>query len=229
MKILLYNDNYDEIGGVETYFKQLPQGLRELGHEVYIFSFSEKSSIKGYNFIYKKTKTNVFSRFFSSFIFNFRTYRLFKKCLKEVKPDIIHINHNFEYTNSILLAIKKSKIPVIQSLHDYTIICPKGWCIDKNWNECKGGFGLKCLRCIPFIHFIAYSLFYPLKVNFTKSVIKYFATGSKKFINKLKKQNFRNVFWLPYFVDFSYQKFTKNIKKEKNLILFVGRFRDTLR
>lgn len=226
MRILLYNDNYDEIGGVETYFRLLPDGLRKLGREVYIFSFAEEKKISKYEYIYKKPKKNLLSRVFSSFVFDFKVYSLFNKCIKEVKPEIIHINHNSDYTNSILYALKKNKIPVLQSLHDYTIICPLGSCIDNKNMECHGTFSIKCIRCLPFVHFLVYAIFFQYKVKFTRKVIKSFATGSKKFIDKLRKHNFYNVYWLPYFVDSSYQKKVKKIKKEENTILFVGRFRE---
>lgn len=225
MKILLYNDDYDEVGGGEIYIKQLHKKLIELDYNAFIFAFAKEEDIGGYTCVYKKkSKTNKFSRFLASFIFDIRAYRLFRKCIEKIQPDIIHINHNNAYTNSILLAAKQSGIPVVNSICDYTVICPIGWCVNKELNECDGGFGMKCRGCMPFFHFMAYLLFYPLKIKFMKRVIKNFIVGGKRFAEKLRENGFKNVFWLPYFVNSSYRQTVINVKKEKNLILFVGRF-----
>ncbi len=48
-----------------------------------------------------------------------------EQLIKDTKPDIVHL-HNIYYhlSPSILLVLKKYKIPVVMTLHDYKMICP---------------------------------------------------------------------------------------------------------
>lgn len=223
MKVLLYNDNYKHIGGVETYFLSIYTELKKRGHEVYIFSFGDKKITEQNKLIYKKPEIGLLRRTISSFIFNSTVYSNFKRYIKKIKPQIIHLNHNQNYSNSILLSIKKSKPKALQSIHDYSLFCPRLFYTPKG-NKCRKNFcSLECLRngCVPFHYFIWYSLVYWTKRYFVKKVIKYFITGSKNLKEYMESKGLSNVYHIPYAIDV--KKFKLKIKKRKPNILFVGR------
>ncbi|MEF9438054.1 MAG: glycosyltransferase, partial [Candidatus Mariimomonas ferrooxydans] len=48
-----------------------------------------------------------------------------EKLIKKEKPDIAHLqNIHHHITPSIFYPLKKHNVPIIWTLHDYTIICP---------------------------------------------------------------------------------------------------------
>ena len=57
----------------------------------------------------------------------------FKSLLNKENPDIIHV-HNFfpQITPSIFFAAKEKNIPIIQTLHNYRLICPSGMLMHNN-------------------------------------------------------------------------------------------------
>jgi glycosyltransferase involved in cell wall biosynthesis len=64
------------------------------------------------------------------------------KVLDRFQPDIVHMNNiNFQLTPSIIYAVKKRNIPLVQTVHDYQMICPNH--LLYSFNETK-----PCDRCI---------------------------------------------------------------------------------
>ena len=74
----------------------------------------------------------------------------FLKVLDEVNPDIVHIHHLLFLSTGIIKEIKKRNIPIIFTLHDYWLICPRGQLLKANLNICKGSADIdnRCLRCL---------------------------------------------------------------------------------
>ena len=68
-----------------------------------------------------------------------------KQIIESISPDIIHLNNVYLAAASVFDAIRY--YPVVQTVRDYSIICPKSTCIDNGGVPCGGySFG-KCLRC----------------------------------------------------------------------------------
>lgn len=58
-------------------------------------------------------------------IYSFDAKRKIKKIIKDFRPDVIHLNNvNFQLTPSIIEVAYKMNIPVVQTVHDYQMICP---------------------------------------------------------------------------------------------------------
>lgn len=75
-----------------------------------------------------------------------------EKLLRTVKIDLAHINLIHHYiTPAILKVLKKHSIPIIWTLHDYTILCPESTFISRGrvCEECRGGSFYRCAvnRC----------------------------------------------------------------------------------
>lgn len=82
----------------------------------------------------------------------------FEKVLKKIRPDIVHIGHLNHLSTSIPLVAQKNNIPVVYTLHDYWIMCPRGQFMQmfpenpddpcQLWAACDGQENEKCaLRC----------------------------------------------------------------------------------
>ena len=160
MKILLINSYHYRKGGADTVYFNTAQLLKQYGHEVFYFSAKYPKNIDsqtdrffttGYDYRNLSIGKKILA--IPSFIYNKDAYHKLSQLLDEINPDLAHI-HLFmgSLSSSILLALKKKKIPVVHSVHDYRLICPAYLFLDgKNevCEKCIDGFYLRCIlkRC----------------------------------------------------------------------------------
>lgn len=122
MKIGIFTDQfYPYISGVVTSIKMLYTGLKDRGHEVFIFSSLDEKKvadceeIKHYNFINFPGKPYPFK--------NLRDYRYTKHPKKYLpliasyKLDVIHVHTEYSISKLAKLASKKLNIPIVHTLH----------------------------------------------------------------------------------------------------------------
>lgn len=58
-------------------------------------------------------------------IYSLEAKRKLERLIEEERPDIAHLNNIRQHvTTSILTTLKKNRIPVVWTLHDYQLICP---------------------------------------------------------------------------------------------------------
>ena len=75
--------------------------------------------------------------------------RSFERFLEQVKPDIVHIQHLYRLSASLISIAKRRGIPVIVTLHDYWFICHAIRLLRPNLEVCSGPlFGLRCAGCV---------------------------------------------------------------------------------
>ncbi|TET09972.1 MAG: glycosyltransferase family 1 protein [Candidatus Atribacteria bacterium] len=129
MKILICHNYYIDRGGEDVVFEYEADTLQSKGYDVVLYCKHNKSI----NSFIKKI--GVFLNFF----FSFNTFREVKKIIKEEKLDIAHIHNIFPLISpSIYFVLKKYKIPVIQTIHNFRFFCSNGLCL-------KGG--KICTKC----------------------------------------------------------------------------------
>lgn len=221
MKILHINQKYEKLGGTESVIENTINLLKK--EKVLLFAIGKKE-IKNNNKLIIK-ESNKFINFFRKFFFSFKIYKSLKNYIKETNPDIIHLHNHYNYSLSILLALKKSKKPVIQTIHDYGLICPTAWAVKKNDLEicnCVKGISYKCVKnkCITLKHYLVVYLRNKVRFNLNKKIIKNYIAPSKKLKQYLEFYKFKNIYYLPHFIDLKlYKKY--NLKKQ-NKIIYVG-------
>ncbi len=140
-------------GGAENYMLKLGDYLKSLGHEVEYFGmYDEKNTVGNDENLYTSNMdfhTSSISRFLYPFkiIYSFEAKRKIAAVLESFKPDIVHMNNiNFQLTPSIIGEIKKRNIPLVQTVHDYQMICPNHLLYDfEHENICE-----KCIRGSKF-------------------------------------------------------------------------------
>jgi glycosyltransferase involved in cell wall biosynthesis len=114
VRILMLHNSYRESGGEDQAVDQERRLLATRGHEVYLYSLSN-NEIKG---IPKTVRTGLTA------CYSWRTKLHVKKVLGNFHPDIVHIHNFFPLlTPSIYDACIEAGIPIVQSLHNYRIIC----------------------------------------------------------------------------------------------------------
>ena len=131
MKILMVNKFLYPRGGCETYMLKLSEELKAKGHEIEFFGMYDEQNTVGNSENLYTTNMDFHStgiaRFFYPFkiIYSLEAYKKIGKVIDSFKPDIVHMNNiNFQLTPSIIYAIKKRNIPLVQTVHDYQMICP---------------------------------------------------------------------------------------------------------
>jgi 1,2-diacylglycerol 3-alpha-glucosyltransferase len=115
MRIAMLTNNYlPFIGGVPISIKRLSEGLRSLGHEVYIFAPSYEGEEKDEYIIRYRTKNKKLSNGFA--VPNFMD-PVITKAFDIYSFDVIHVHHPVLIGYTALYLGKKYRIPVIYTYH----------------------------------------------------------------------------------------------------------------
>ncbi|HXP09550.1 MAG TPA: glycosyltransferase, partial [Acidobacteriaceae bacterium] len=114
MKILLVHNFYQLPGGEDQVFAQEAELLRARGHQVLIYQASN-DQVKGQNLLVTAANT----------VWNQRTHRELRELMRREKPDIVHVHNTFQVISpAIYYAANEEGIPVVQTLHNYRLLCP---------------------------------------------------------------------------------------------------------
>lgn len=151
MKILQINKFYYLRGGSEKYLFDLSTALKKQGHEVMEFSVRDS---RNWPSKYEKyfTDASKFDRFSISaalkFIYNQQAVSQLKKLIADEKPDIAHL-HNIAHqlTPAIIKVLKEAGVPIVQTLHDYKLVCPNYRLFTEN-KQCERCFGGRYYNCL---------------------------------------------------------------------------------
>ncbi len=79
----------------------------------------------------------------------------FAKLLDDLRPDVVHVGHLNHLSTSLVFAARARRVPVVFTLHDYWLMCPRGQFIQmypqdtsQVWPVCDGQDDRKCaVRC----------------------------------------------------------------------------------
>ena len=157
MKILMVNKFLYPRGGSESYMLKLGDYFKSIGHEVEYFGmYDEKNTVGNSLNLYTQNMdfhSKALGRFLYPFkiIYSLESKRKIAKVLDSFKPDIVHMNNiNFQLTPSMIYAVKKRNIPLVQTVHDYQMICPNHLLYNfkeqKSCTRCIKGSKLNCLK-----------------------------------------------------------------------------------
>ena len=147
--------------GSEVYTQGLAQALAER-HEVHIFTRQENAFHPEYT---TQRETDPSDSRITLHIVNMARARdgyrhdavdsLFAKLLDKVHPDIVHIGHLNHLSTSLAFPARERRVPIVFTLHDYWLMCPRGQFIQMYpqdpsdvWALCDGQEDRKCaVRC----------------------------------------------------------------------------------
>ena len=145
MKILQVNNYAYLKGGSEKVFFETINVLEKNGHNVYAFSMSDERNRTDINLTsvdiqpYEERKGVLQTlKAIKNFFYNNDVEEAFSNLLNEVQPHIIHIHIVYgRLTNAIIKVAKKYKIPVIQSVHEFRLLCPTYTCLNPKNEICE--------------------------------------------------------------------------------------------
>jgi glycosyltransferase involved in cell wall biosynthesis len=239
MKILLINNYHYSRDGVTRAYFDMAEILTAHGHEVAFFSAqSEKLSPTRWSkyFVsatdFEGKKINFFNKLklIAKGFYNFEAKRNLAKLLKEFRPDVAHLHNIYHHLSpSIIGVLRKNKIPMVMTLHDYNLISPNYILFSRGkiWEGSKGGKFWRCLtdRCIKNSYwrsFLAMAESYLHKWLGSYDKINSFIAPSHFLINKYKELGFkREINYLPNPFLLSDKVFTP-VDREK-YIFYYGR------
>lgn len=148
--------------GSEVYSQTLCHGLAARGHEVHVFTREEDSFAP--DFALRREVDSDDPRVQLHVVNNPRSrdrYRYvgidqrFAEVLDRVQPEVVHVGHLNHLSTSLLIEAAAREIPIVYTLHDYWVMCPRGQFMqmhpadpDNLWAACDGQEDRKCAeRC----------------------------------------------------------------------------------
>ncbi|WP_319419448.1 glycosyltransferase family 4 protein [Pleurocapsa sp. FMAR1] len=144
MKILMIHDIGTATGGAELQMLSLRQGLRDLGHDVRLFS-SLATPVKDSKLLadYSCFGTNTLLQVLSQTI-NPSAYLKLRQILRKFKPDVVHVRMFMWQMSPAILPLLKN-IPCIYQTAVYKAICPAGTKVLPDGSDCHSKPGTVCL------------------------------------------------------------------------------------
>jgi glycosyltransferase involved in cell wall biosynthesis len=116
MKILQLHNRYQIVGGEEGVVQSEQQLLRDHGHEVRLLEVSNDDLVGA------KAKAVAAV----SAVYSYGSRSRVTQEIKAFQPDLVHVHNFFPLLSpSVYDACRSAKIPVVQTLHNYRLACPK--------------------------------------------------------------------------------------------------------
>jgi len=135
MRIFFVHNYYQHPGGEDAVVQAEEELLRKAGHYVSLFEVSNVV-IQG---LASQLKVGV------QVIYSFAWRQKLCEVLKRKRPDVVHVHNFFPLlTPAIYDACVHAGVPVVQTLHNYRLLCPSGLFM-RNGKVCE-----ECLEKGPF-------------------------------------------------------------------------------
>ncbi|WP_054939099.1 glycosyltransferase [Paenibacillus ihuae] len=116
-RVLLIHNYYQQSGGEDKVVAQEAELLRSRGIEVQIYSV-HNDDLKNQGTA-GKVKTALSAAWSPS------AYKKIKQQLLDMKPDVVHVHNFFPLISpSVYYACNRMGVPVVQTLHNYRLLCP---------------------------------------------------------------------------------------------------------
>jgi glycosyltransferase involved in cell wall biosynthesis len=116
MKVVLVHAVYRQRGGEEEVLRAEHDLLRDRGHEVRLFTMPNEEMV-GYGRVRQAAMTH----------WNRGAYRRLRALLRADPPDVGHFHNTFPILSpAVYYAARAEGVPVVQTLHNYRLICPNG-------------------------------------------------------------------------------------------------------
>lgn len=166
MKLLFVNSYYfpNSNGGAEVVCRKLAEKLAQKGHSVDVLTLDDhfhKEIINGVNVTYMNTfigrnrkNTSVaaipFVKLFR--LYSFFDYHRIKRFMGK-NYDIIHTHAIEDFSPVVWQAAKSCHIPVVHTMHDKYLLCPKLFKLRKNLQPCHSPNIICLIRQKLYFHF----------------------------------------------------------------------------
>jgi glycosyltransferase involved in cell wall biosynthesis len=141
MKILQVHNRYTSPGGEDVVVREEAGLLEEAGHQVALFEARNFDEVPtGLLGQLDAGATSIWSR---------QSYRELSSMLEAQRPDVVHVHNTFSRLSaSVLWAARAKGVPVVQTLHNYRLLCVNGLLLRNGGpcTDCLGSSPIHALR-----------------------------------------------------------------------------------
>lgn len=145
LRLLLVNANGADstYGGAERYVAKLVDGLEARGHEVALmsaFPVRDESAARTISLHQDDWRDSELRRY-RNHVGDWMavSWRRFESILRDARPDLIHTNNLPGISTGIWERARRLEIPVVHTLHDYYLLCPRTSLTRRNGAPCQPG------------------------------------------------------------------------------------------
>jgi glycosyltransferase involved in cell wall biosynthesis len=150
--VLTISQNYYLRGGSDCMFFETAKLFEERGHRVIPFTAADprnRPTPWAAYFPVAASFENPGPIDLVRFVYSRPAARAIRKLLKDHKPDVAHVHIYYgKLTSSILAPLKEAGVPIVQTLHEYKLICPV-YTLISNGTVCEACQGHHFWRAIP--------------------------------------------------------------------------------
>lgn len=133
-RVLVAHNSYQYRGGEDSVCEEEVRLLRSRGHEVAVYS--RHNAELGTEPTFTHAIDTIWSR---------RTASDIEITIQDFKPDIIHAHNIFPLISpSLYWVARKHKVPIVQTLHNYRLLCAQG-SLNRLGASCE-----KCIGTLPW-------------------------------------------------------------------------------
>lgn len=148
MKILHVNNYHYPRGGSDRYFLNVARALSERGHEVRTLATRTANDVDedlraNVDLAGMELDAGLALGQAKQFFYNATARQAMRDLIEDFKPDVAHLHIYYgQITPSILQPLKAASVPIVQTLHEYKIVCPAQYMI-RNGQPCDACKGRK--------------------------------------------------------------------------------------
>jgi len=224
MRIGVFHDDCGDPGGANSYRIRLCSLLKEMGHDIHLFTYRGDSDCESDDnaTVFVPSGPRVTGgRLPQHRLPDISVYKAFRKWMDQTAPDILHIHTNHSFASSILMGCM-GRVPVVQTVHDFRIVCPIGRAVTPGGRLCGGGVGWQCAadRCLSRKRFALEVPVRRLEYYLMRKALYRLIAPSAALHEALKRDNLPSVH-IPHFSDIEAFE-PGSSHQDARTILFVG-------
>ncbi len=159
MRILFVTTSYppDSVGGVELHVEGLTRAMTAAGHACHVFARAGSAEVPHLQLLHDQVGGVPVTRMGNTFEDATTFQRLyahegiadvFAAELKRIAPDVVHVHHLTCLSVECLERVRAAGIPLVMTLHDFWMGCPRGQRITAGLDLCPEIRIDKCVPCL---------------------------------------------------------------------------------
>ena len=221
-KVLIVHNYYQVTGGEDSVVENEKNLLLENDHEVILYT-RHNDEIKRKRFLEKLLLP-------LETIFSLKTYREVKKIIKNEKIEIVHVHNTLPLVSpSVYYAAIHSKVPIVQTVHNFRLLCP-GATFTRNNKICEECVEKNLLCSVKnkcYRESLVQSLVSAINLSFHRMIGTYKKVDGYIALTEFNKDKLKvlinkdKIFVKPNFVNFKDEKIVK--LENRKYFLYLGR------
>jgi glycosyltransferase involved in cell wall biosynthesis len=157
MRILFVTASYppESVGGVELHVQGLARAMTIAGHDCRVFARTGRPGVPHLGVVRETVEGIPVTRLANTFedatslaamVGHEGIADAFAAELARVRPDVVHIHHLTCLSMRIVDRCREARVPVLMTLHDFWMGCPRGQRITAGLDTCPT---IRLSRCLP--------------------------------------------------------------------------------